>query len=49
MVASLDIHWDSSIHLLDMVIAAREQLGSVIFREVMSLAWASWCHRKHHL
>ena len=41
----LDIHYKSSLPLLNMVNAACEQFGSVFFREVIVLAcWTIWCN-----
>ena len=41
----LDIHYKSSLPLLNMVIAACEQFGSVFFREVIVLAcWTICCN-----
>lgn len=42
----LNISWDLAKPPLDMIIDARQQFGSPIFREIiMVAAWSIWCHR----
>jgi hypothetical protein len=42
----LGIHWDPTLDFQHMVLKARLNFSSVIFREVFIIGcWAIWCHR----
>ncbi|KAF8711301.1 hypothetical protein HU200_029324 [Digitaria exilis] len=42
----LDIHWNTSVDFQTMMLEARVNFGSVIFREVIIMAmWSIWTHR----
>jgi hypothetical protein len=42
----LGVHWDLSLDFQHMVLMARLNFNSVIFREVLIIGcWAIWCHR----
>ncbi|KAF8659249.1 hypothetical protein HU200_058656 [Digitaria exilis] len=42
----LNIHWDTSVNFQTMILQARVNFHSVIFREVIIMAmWSIWTHR----
>jgi hypothetical protein len=43
---SIGIHWNLNLQPLDMIISARQDFGSKIFREIIIIAcWATWLVR----